>query len=220
MHPSILLSVLLSPAVLALVIPTREEAQVPLMKRFNVPGASRERGFTIPVGIPEGMYRVTIDDDGVAHHTRVEKPGAGANLSPAAVALPLDTPTTAAPSNSSAPLDARQNSWSVTCADYDLDRNDADTVIRTLKWACGSGADLRAGDDFYSKYGNVVVYFCNTSRSTTYECTEDLIGEELQGGGVSHTCGAYRAGWSNWGGEVSIGYERVNSNLYWCGKNH
>ncbi|KAL5894895.1 hypothetical protein ACKVWC_000112 [Pyricularia oryzae] len=221
MRHSILLSTLLSSVVLGLVIPTSTENPSTLVKRFEVSGASRDRGFTIPDGTPDGMYRVTIDDDGVAHHTRVEEGGSGGKISANAVALPVGVaPTTAAPSDPSLLLSGRQDDWRVTCADYDLDRGDADTVVRTLKWGCGSGTDLRAGDDFYSKYGSVVAYFCNTSRSTTYVCTEDLIGRQIQSGGVSADCGAYRAGWSNWRSDVSIGYERANSNLYFCGKNH
>ncbi|CVL09964.1 hypothetical protein FPRO06_12528 [Fusarium proliferatum] len=202
MHFSIIVPALLSSSALGLAVPQSEDSK--LMKRFEVPGASVEEGFTIPEGTPDGFYRVHIDDDGVAHHTKVDM-----NLEP-----------TGEGDDSSSALDKRQ-SWRVTCEGSSLNRNDADLTVKLLRDGCGSGHTVQPRDHYYVISGRVASYFCNnTSGRTT--CSATIVRQQIQES-VSSRCGNFKAGWARWdnsNGHVSVGYQNVNSQNSFCGRNH
>ncbi|KAF5694383.1 hypothetical protein FDENT_1250 [Fusarium denticulatum] len=111
---SILVPALLSSSALGLTVPQAEDSK--LIKRFDVPGGSVEEGFTMPEDTPDGFYRVHIDDDGVAHHTKVD----------------MNLESTGEGADTSSALDKRQ-SWRVTCEGSSLDRNDADLTVKLLR---------------------------------------------------------------------------------------
>ena len=199
---TIIFSVLASSA-LGVVVPQTEDAN--LVKRFDVPGASQELGFTIPEGTPNGAYSVYIDSDGVAHHTRLELPEG------------LESPNEEDEGTLSSGLVERQG-WEVTCQGRALSRTDTDFTVRTLRATCGDRAALDSGSHFYVISNYVATYFCNNSPVAVY-CTAELIIQQLQEN-VSRTCGAYRAGWSRWPTRIYIGSEYVNANYAFCGRNH
>ncbi|KLO85078.1 hypothetical protein CEK26_002322 [Fusarium fujikuroi] len=202
MHFSIIVPALLSSSALGLAVPQAEDSN--LMKRFDVPGASLEEGFTIPEDIPDGFYRAHIDDDGVAHHTKIDM-----NLEP-----------TGEGDGTSSPLDKRQ-SWRVTCEGSSLNRNDADLTVKLLRDGCGSGHTVQPRDHYYVISGRVASYFCNnTSGRTT--CSATIVRQQIQES-VSSRCGTFKAGWArrdNSNGHVSVGYQNVNSQNSFCGRNH
>ncbi|KAF4490402.1 hypothetical protein FAGAP_10829 [Fusarium agapanthi] len=204
MHFSIIIPAFLSSSALGLSIPQAEDSK--LMKRFDGPGASVEEGFTIPEDTtPDGFYRVHIDDDVVAHHTKVD-------MNPEPAGEGDDT---------SSALGKRQ-SWRVTCEGSSLNETDADVAINLLITGCGSGHHtMQPRDHYYVISGRVASYFCNnTSRQPT--CNATVIREQIRES-VSSRCGDYKAGWARWdnsNGHVSVGYQNVNSQNFFCGRNH
>ncbi|KAG5763911.1 hypothetical protein H9Q72_008002 [Fusarium xylarioides] len=69
MHFSIIIPALLSSSALRLAVPQAKDSK--LIKRFDVPGASVEDSFTIPEDTLDGFYQVHINNNRVAHHTKV-----------------------------------------------------------------------------------------------------------------------------------------------------
>ncbi|KAL9562088.1 hypothetical protein ACKAV7_013632 [Fusarium commune] len=202
MHFSIIVPALLCSSALGLAVPQAGDSK--LMKRFDVPGASVEEGFTIPQDTPEGFYRVHIGDDGVAHHTKVDM-----NLEP-----------TGDGDDTSSALDRRQ-SWQVTCEGSSLNRNDADLTVKLLRDGCGSGHTVQPRDHYYVISGRVASYFCNNT-SGRATCSATIVRQQIQEN-VSRRCGTFKAGWSRWvnsNGPVSVGYQNVNSQNSFCGRNH
>ncbi|KAF4457667.1 hypothetical protein F53441_427 [Fusarium austroafricanum] len=198
---SIIVPALLSSA-LGLAVPQAEDSK--LMKRFDVPGASMEDGFTIPQDTPDGFYRVHIGEDGVAHHTKVD----------------IDLESLNDADAISSALDKRQ-SWQVTCEGSSLNRNDADRTVKILRDGCGNGHTVQPRDHYYVISGRVASYFCNNS-SGRVTCSATIIREQIQEN-VSRRCGTFKAGWSRWensNGHISVGYQNVNNQNSFCGRNH
>ncbi|CVK96667.1 uncharacterized protein FMAN_10997 [Fusarium mangiferae] len=127
-----------------------------LSKRFSVPGASNEDGFTIPKGIQPGTYEVFIDEAGIAHHTQL----AGGDK-------PKNEPRVDQISSNDdlSGLDRRQEDTGlrfITCGDSrEMDRGSTDDAVRDLVNQCGNGRQVQSGHHIYSVRGNVAVFYCN-----------------------------------------------------------
>ncbi|QPC72013.1 hypothetical protein HYE68_002765 [Fusarium pseudograminearum] len=198
---SIIIPALLSSSALGLAVPQSEDSK--LIKRFDVPGASMEDGFTIPEDTLDGIYRVHIGEDGVAHHTKVD--------------MNLESPHGDA---TWSVLDKRQ-SWQINCEGSSLNRNNADLTVRLLRDGCGSGHTVQPRDHYYVISGRVASYFCNNT-SGRLTCSATIIRQQIQEN-VSRRCGTFKAGWSrvNYSnGHLSVGYQNVNNQNSFCGRNH
>ncbi|KAJ4111482.1 hypothetical protein NW768_011836 [Fusarium equiseti] len=203
MHfPSIIVPAILSSSALGLAVPQSEDPK--LMKRFDVPGASVEDGFTIPENTPDGFYRVHIGEDGVAHHTKVD----------------MNLESTDGSDAVSSALDKRQG-WQVKCEGSSLNQRDADLTVKLLRDGCGSGHTVQPNDHYYVISGRVASYFCNNVSGYT-TCSATIVRQQIQEN-VSSYCGKFKAGWSRWNysnGHVSVGYQNVNNQNSFCGRNH
>ena len=108
-------------------------------------GAVAARGFTIPEGTPNGVYKVTYDAEGEATHTFI----GNTTIEKAQVA---DLPKVKARSSRFRP---REDDDEVHCGDYDLNHDDADYSVQMLSDQCNPDA-IGSGLDFYSIWGGVV----------------------------------------------------------------
>ncbi|KAF5588279.1 aryl-alcohol dehydrogenase [Fusarium subglutinans] len=199
MHFSIIIPALLSSSALGLAVPQAEDSK--LIERFGGPGASLEEGFTTSEDTTSGgSYRVQMDDDEVANHTKVDM-----NLESIGVGD-----------------DTSSAFWRVTCEGSSLNETDADIAINLLITGCGSGHfDVPPYDHYYIISGKVASYFCNNS-SGQPTCNATVIREQIRDR-VSGRCGDYKAGWARWdgsNGHVSVGYQNVDSENFFCGRNH
>ncbi|GKU02973.1 hypothetical protein FLAG1_12158 [Fusarium langsethiae] len=203
MHFSpIIISAILSSSAFGLAVPSAEDNKH--VKRFDVPGASMEDGFTIPQNTPDGFYRVHIGEDGVAHHIKVD----------------MDLESLDEGDDTSPALNTRQ-SWQITCEGSSLNRNDADLTVKLLRDGCGSGHTVQPRDHYYVISGRVASYFCNNT-SGRVTCSATIVREQIQEN-ISRRCGTFKAGWSRWvnsNGPVSVGYQNVNNQNSFCGRNH
>jgi hypothetical protein len=210
MRSSFIISSAILSSALGLVAPHAENTN--LAKRFDVPDASVEEGFIVPEDTPVGLYRVSIDSDGVAHHVQVETSEQIEQLMSEIIA---DNDH-----DDDSNLEKRQ-SFSVSCRFGNrLNHEGADVTVRAMKASCGSGRTVPAGEHYYAVYNNVVTYFCNNSGSG-YRCTESLISQLIQGR-VAGACGDYIEGWAYTAGPgpIRTGSEIRKANNYFCGANH
>lgn len=218
MRASTLLTASLATSVLGLGLELRRSDADDASLTFDVPGASEEKGFQIPDGIPDGAYEVTIDDDGIAHHTRLRVELS--DVTDADASSPSSSSTGLA---ARAGLVARQSAWSLVCGDgRSLNKGNTDAAVTWLRTTCSNGVDHTGGrpvrSRLYTVVGDVVAYFCNYD-SQTRHCKNWEVTEQLQTG-VGNRCGAYKPGWAVWDGRMSIGQQWVDADRYFCGENH
>jgi hypothetical protein len=183
---------------------------------FDLPNTSVEEGFKIPEGIPNGVYTVSINSDGVAHYQRHD--------------LPTDTYQDEMEGGEA--LDAppsglvERASWSYHCGDKrPLNKQSTDHAVRWLKGLCsydehGAGQGVVPPSVRYeiAIIYDVAAYFCNFDKRP-HICKPDEIDTHLRGR-VAQKCGAYRSGWANWDGRISIGHQWVDHTWTFCGKSH
>lgn len=145
--------------------------------------ASVQASFKVPTGTPDGVYGVTVDNDGTAHHvnkrdgTTFTTPPPGLTPSVVTQKYKLDKRVTDGPK----------------CVDSGavLVRNDITQAQYALADACDANGDdfIPAHGDRYSKFGNAVVYVCNYGVKTQHcyssELNSDLAEVEAQCGDVA-----------------------------------
>lgn len=159
---------------------------------FEVPGASEERGFQIPEGVPDGAYIIKIDDSGVAHFTSVDVPQD--------LEVP-DVTSPAAEEHDTSPALVSRADWVITCGDgRDLNRAQTDEAVRILKvisgnWDDEGGIPLWPGEKLVVTKPSVVAYCCNYD-SQIRHCKSWEVESELQRR-ASSRCGAYKSGCCN-----------------------
>jgi hypothetical protein len=214
MRTSAFLISALSTSVVSLVVPRITDDNVMVITSFDTAKASIDEGFIIPQKVPTGLYSVTVDvETGFAHHTKLESPDVSE--------LPESTSEPTTSGVPASPLVGRQ-SWQATCPSprYALNRDFTDNAVSVLKWSCrGDGCKPGPNVHYYFSWGNVVAYVCNFTSDLKYTVYDWMISQVLQEQ-VSQTCGAYNAGWSTFDGKLSIGQEYLNTNSYFCGRNH
>ncbi|KAH7154287.1 hypothetical protein DER46DRAFT_663989 [Fusarium sp. MPI-SDFR-AT-0072] len=199
-----------------------------LSKRFSVPGASSEDGFTIPKGVQPGIYEVFTDDGGVAHHTRL-----------ADADKPMNQPRVdqVSANDDFSSLDRRQEGTGlrfITCGDSkEMDRGSTDDAVRDLVNQCGDGRRVQSGHHIYSVRGNVAAFYCNYVTvlnstppfgvwGTPQICYGDRVWNIIVSD-ISGKCGSFKPGWSE---DIyakqknSIGYHEVGGDKSFCGEGH
>jgi hypothetical protein len=161
------------------------------------------KGFTVPEGTPDGVYKVEYDAEGSETHTLIGEPVHNA---------------VARSEGSVSRLFARQADG-VNCGGYDLNRQNTDDAVEALKRQCNPGA-IGGNLNFYSIAGGTVAYVCNY-RGIAVTCSRNEIGDSANR--ITGVCGSYRAGWRNIrndGRDIQIGYERTGSEFCGRGTDH
>jgi hypothetical protein len=135
--------------------------------------------FKIPAGTPDGVYGVTIDADGTAHHINKRD---GTNFTTPVIGL---TPPSFAEKYS---LDKRGDGPKCVASGAVLVRNDITQAQYALADACDANGDefVPAEGDRYSKFGNAVVYVCNYGVKTQHCYSSEFNGDLME---VEAKCG-------------------------------
>lgn len=142
--------------------------------------ASVQASFTVPPDTPNGVYGVTVDEYGTAHHfnkrdgTNFTTPTAG--LTPALFAQRYS-------------LDKRSDGPKCVDSGAVLVLNDITQAQNALGDACDANGDdfIPAKGDRYSKFGNAVVYVCNYGVKTQH-CYSSELNDDLKE--VQAKCGS------------------------------
>jgi hypothetical protein len=133
---------------------------------------SVQASFHIPPGTPDGVYGVTVDSDGTAHH--VNKRDGTTFITPKPNLEPSDF-------TKKFSLDKRVTDGA-KCVPSGavLVRNDISQAQYALGDACEASGDdfIPDGGNRYSKFGNAVVYVCNYGVKTQH-CYRDELDSDL-----------------------------------------
>ncbi|KAL8366464.1 hypothetical protein RB595_004985 [Gaeumannomyces hyphopodioides] len=156
-------------------------------------------GFTIPEGLPDGIYSVSVDEDGVAHHTAVS--------------------TLSSRSGARLGLDCGGGN--------EMNHQATDTAVSLLRRECGGGKTVGVGTHLYG-IGNsgghqVAAFFCLFSHNPSQRaCYDSEAGQRYES--ITQVCGWYREGWTDWWSgptkEYSYGYHLVDGRRNFCGRDH
>ena len=136
--------------------------------------------FIIPPNTPDGVYGVTVDEEGTAHHfnkrdgVNFTTPSAGFTASYLADKYSLDK-------RSDGPKCVRSGAVLVP--------NDIVQAQNALATACDGNGDnfIPSKGDRYSKFGNAVVYVCNYGVKTQH-CYSSELNSDLKK--VKDKCGS------------------------------
>ncbi|GAB7325761.1 hypothetical protein MBLNU13_g09713t1 [Cladosporium sp. NU13] len=164
--------------------------------------ASVQATFKIPPGTPDGVYGVTIGEDGTAHHFNKRD---GTSFTTSSVGL------THASFAKRYSLDKRTDGPKCVDSGAVLVRNDINQAQYALADACDANGDefIPAKGDRYSKFGNAVVYVCNYGVKTQHcyssELNDDLAEVEAKCGDVA----GYYSRFSSW--KKTYGIEDVDN---------
>lgn len=142
--------------------------------------ASVQASFRIPPDTPDGVYGVTVDENGNAHHFNKRD---GTNFT---------TPTAGLTSAFFAhkySLDKRADGPKCVDSGAVLVPNDVTQARNALADACDANGDdfIPAKGDRYSKFGNAVVYVCNYGVKTQH-CYSSELNDDLKE--VQAKCGS------------------------------
>ncbi|KAK6210536.1 hypothetical protein LQW54_006144 [Pestalotiopsis sp. IQ-011] len=170
-------------------------------------------GFTIPADQPDGVYVVTYDSSNQAVHTLISDGVAARDL------VEFSGQGSQAAKRNGGPLLAARAD-DLTCPGGTLDRVSTDEAVAALKGQCNPNMPgaVNSGQDYYSKRGSTVAYFCNFGAGSEL-CTVFGLTDTYQR--LTNECGLYGAGWrtvqdaDHW---YSIGYEDINA--LFCGRSH
>ncbi|EJT69571.1 hypothetical protein GGTG_13187 [Gaeumannomyces tritici R3-111a-1] len=179
-------------------------------------------GFTIPKGLPDGIYSVSVDEAGVAHHTTVSTLSSRSEG-----AAPLDV-LGAVKRRRSGGATLQKRDWGFDCGGgREMNHQATDTAVDLLRRECGGGKTVGVGTHLYG-IGNsgghqVAAFFClfdhNPSERACYNSEAGLRYEA-----ITQVCGWYREGWTDWYSgstkEYTYGYHLVDDNKNFCGRNH
>lgn len=141
--------------------------------------AAVEGSFTIPPDTPDGVYGVTYDQAGNAHHISKRDGSSFVTFKPRL-----------GPADFSDKFSLTKRADGAKCVDSGavLVRNDINQAQYALGDACN-----RAGDQFipdhgnrYSKFGNAVVYVCNYGKKSQH-CSSGELDSDLSD--VQKLCG-------------------------------
>ncbi|KAF4501908.1 aryl-alcohol dehydrogenase [Fusarium agapanthi] len=176
-----------------------------LSRRFSVPGASSEDGFTIPKGVQPGIYEVFIDDSGVAHHTQLAEAEKPKNQPRADHASAHDGDSS---------LGRRQEGTVlriITCGDSrEMNRGSTDDAVGDLVNQGGNGRQVQSGYHIYSV------------RATWLHSTATIVWNIVVSD-IGGKCGSFNPGWSE---DIyakqknSVGYHEVGGDKNFCGEGH
>jgi len=198
---------------LILAIPAPERAA------FTSTG-SPEQGFKIPKRTLPGIYKVTFDDEGVAHHVKLRD-------------MPTDVSRRTVDSrdavNETIALRERDTTLDIVCTGEELDSESVDIVVRRMYQACGPGDSIAPDVHLYAIDGQVVAFDCNFSADWIF-CGdyryEYIFQEEIPG-----KCGRRNAGWAQYSDPAhSVGMHNwlpeeqrpwsPDGGAYFCGRDH
>lgn len=135
--------------------------------------------FRIPKDTPDGVYGVTMNDDGSASH--INKRDGSSFVTPKMGLEPSDISQKYA-------LNKRADGAKCVKSGAVLVRNDISQAQYALADACDASADefISAGGNRYSKFGNAVVYVCNYGVKTQH-CFSSELNADLKE--VENLCG-------------------------------
>lgn len=137
---------------------------------------SVQASFKVPPNTPDGVYGVTVDEEGTAHHFNKRD---GFNFTTPRAGL------TASFFADKHALEKRSDGPKCVHSGAVLVPNDIVQAQKALATACDENGDnfIPAKGDRYSKFGNAVVYVCNYGVKTQHcyssELNSDL--EEVKG---------------------------------------
>ncbi|CAG8955762.1 hypothetical protein HYFRA_00011630 [Hymenoscyphus fraxineus] len=136
--------------------------------------ASIKASWTVPADQPDGVYSVSVDEAGIAHHELLEPP----TVERRAIVK-------------SAKFSPKPALFSRADITINLNHGDTDAVVNNLKSQCGSGGVMGAHLSYYAKSGQALAYFCNhyshSNTCYTWEVQDNLVGLGSQ------VCGSYAA---------------------------
>lgn len=167
---------------------------------FSAVGALAKTGWAIPRYHPGGVYRVAVNQYGVAKHIRLRD---------------LSGSTESALGNavtSAADLSKRENTGinKVKCYEYQLNAADTNAAVDNLQLQAGSGGFVKEDADYYAVSGDVVAYACNFSKGPNVFYGEDI--RDALENKVSDICGDYVAGFDHVEvRSLRYGYEKKDS---------
>jgi hypothetical protein len=142
--------------------------------------ASAQASFKIPPDTPDGVYGVTVDESGAAHHFNKRD---GTNFTTPTAGL------TAAFFAQRYSLDKRADGPKCVDSGAVLVPNDVTQAQNALATACDRNSNdfIPAKGDRYSKFGNAVVYVCNYGVKTQH-CYSSELNHDLKE--VQDKCGS------------------------------
>lgn len=159
------------------------------------------QAFTVPPNTPDGVYVVSIDDNGKEVHSKLADPSS--SITPQGQPLSVRA----------RPMIKRAIT---TCGDnQELNHGDTDAANADLDNQCGGagGVFVPGGHDWYSKRGGTVAFFCNFGGDN--RC--DSNSRQRSSATITSVCGLYKAGWTGPdAGYLTYGYDHVNSKF--CGR--
>ncbi|TLS28645.1 hypothetical protein PpBr36_01930 [Pyricularia pennisetigena] len=167
-----------------------------------------DKGFIIPENLPEGVYTVTMDGAGKAHHSRVADLG-----EPIVDPEPLVEARTSFPP----PLfQWKKRHFDYDCADHArMDPDATDRAVAGVRNECGTSS----GHYYAIANGGgqrIAAFYCRFSGSGS--CGADL---RYRYESIAGVCGKHTSGWSDWWvgskSQFAIGYLPVNPGEVFCG---
>ena len=179
-------------------------------------------GFIVPEDIEQGVYSVFVDENGVAHHTKLN----GTSSAPLIDSIKQDETAT----NKVAKRQLGEyGPPNIKCSSQDLDHGWCDEAVADLRGQCGNWLGVKGDHHIYAVRGNIAAFFCNrdgpewATAGRLADCTSNWIGDYLAK--ITNYCGWYRGGWTephdDWGvPPVSIGYHHVGADKVFCGWGH
>ncbi|KAF4617072.1 hypothetical protein G7Y89_g15075 [Cudoniella acicularis] len=174
--------------------------------------AATSQGFTIPDNQPNGVYKVSVDANGVETHTLLR--GLIENYTYVSTEPNKPLPTLHATSAKFRRQDLTgQNN--IACGGYSLVTSDVVSAVGNLEAQCGNGAFVGGGKNFYSITGGTVAYFCNFSGGTNNCYASEMVEAAER---ITNDCGSSNGGWDIVPDrQCQYGYERQPGN-HFCGR--
>ncbi|KAI6369269.1 hypothetical protein MCOR25_004450 [Pyricularia grisea] len=166
------------------------------------------KGFIIPENLPEGVYTVTMDGAGKAHHTRVADLGE-----------PIVDPEPVVIARTSFPPSVfqwKKRYFGYDCANHTkMDPDATDRAVASVHTECGTSS----GHYYAIANGSdqpIAAFYCRFSGSGP--CGDDL---RFRYESIAGVCGKHTSGWSDWWvgskSQFAIGYLPVNPGQAFCG---
>ncbi|KFZ17813.1 hypothetical protein V501_01556 [Pseudogymnoascus sp. VKM F-4519 (FW-2642)] len=168
--------------------------------------ATVAQAFVVPSGTANGVYAVTISEDGKEVHTKISDSTNIQSIQP-------DDVTTV---NKLGDLERRGNGRIWCGCGFNMDPGNCDAAVESLVAQMGPSI-VNPGLSYYSIHDNVVAFACNRNPSTGWLLIGDQYRDALAR--ITGSCGRYIAGATQFGDdgkELISGYARWREGDDFC----
>ncbi|CAO2651778.1 Nn.00g000610.m01.CDS01 [Neocucurbitaria sp. VM-36] len=158
------------------------------------------QAFVIPSGTEDGVYGVSVREDGTEVHTKISE----------------RDPTSATPYNEVSAFEKRQNDRIWCGCGFNMNPGNCDAAVADLKKQMKPSL-VKPKMSFYSIRGDVVAFACNRSPNRNWLLVESNYANALAR--ITGACGRYIAGSTEFGDPnqaLIVGYQRYTNGDRFC----